>query len=189
MNKKQICWSYPLFFSESSTETYKKILDWRKTLNIRPEVNISKEAEDILRKLINDPETRLGITGVDEIIYHTFFKGIDWNHIKENLVPPFIPKLKNSYDTKYFDEFEEDEPFYPINNDNSKGKKYQKKDMCFVDFTYNRENDNNYRNSMVTALEVFDSLQENIKKIKEGQFDSNNNILINKNVKNSGSIK
>jgi len=61
--------------------------------------------------------------------------------------------------------------------------------MCFVDFTYNRENDNNYRNSMVTALEVFDSLQENIKKIKEGQFDSNNNILINKNVKNSGSIK
>ena len=61
--------------------------------------------------------------------------------------------------------------------------------MCFVDFTYNRENDNNYRNSMVKALEVFDSLQENIKKIKEGQFDSNNNILINKNVKNSGSIK
>ena len=56
--------------------------------------------------------------------------------------------------------------------------------MCFVDFTYNRENDNNYRNNMVTALEVFDSLQENIKKIKEGQFGSNAN---NKNVKNSGS--
>ena len=55
--------------------------------------------------------------------------------------------------------------------------------MCFVDFTYNRENDNNYRNNMVTALEVFDSLQENIKKIKEGQFEANNNI----NTKNSGS--
>jgi hypothetical protein len=39
---------------------------------------------------------------------------------------------------------------------------------------------------MVTALEVFDSLQENIKKIKEGQFDSNNNNN-GKNVKNSGS--
>ena len=175
---------YPPFFSESSTETCKKILDWRKTLNIRPEANISKEAEDILRKLINDPETRLGTNGSDEIKNHPFFKGIDWNHIKETLVPPFIPELKNNYDTKYFDEFEEDEPFYPINNDNSKGKKYQKKDMCFVDFTYNRENDNNYRNNMVTALEVFDSLQENIKKIKEGQFGSNTN---NKNVKNSGS--
>jgi len=173
---------YPPFFSESSTETCKKILDWKNTLNIRPEANISKEAEDILRKLISDPETRLGTNGADEIKIHPFFKGIDWNHIKETLIPPFIPELKNNYDTKYFDEFEEDEPFYPINNDNSKGKKYQKKDMCFVDFTYNRENDNNYRNNMVTALEVFDSLQENIKKIKEGQFEANDNI----NAKNSG---
>jgi serine/threonine kinase 38 len=177
---------YPPFFSESSTETCKKILDWKKTLNIRPEANISKEAEDILRKLISDPETRLGANGADEIKNHPFFKGIDWNHIKETLIPPFIPELKNNYDTKYFDEFEEDEPFYPIINDNSKGKKYQKKDMCFVAFTYNRETDNDYRNSMVTALEVFDSLQENIKKIKEGQFDSNNNNN-GKNVKNSGS--
>ena len=56
--------------------------------------------------------------------------------------------------------------------------------MCFVDFTYNRENDNNYRNNMVTALEVFDALQDNIKKIKEGQFDKNN---LNNNSVNNGS--
>ena len=183
---------YPPFFSESSTETCKKILDWKNTLNIRPEANISKEAEDILRKLINDPESRLGANGADEIKAHPFFKGIKWNHIKETLIPPFIPELANNYDTKYFDEFEEDEPFYPINNTNQKEKKYQKKDMCFVDFTYNRENDNNYRNNMVTALEVFDSLQENIKKIKQGQSNSNKNRAggsnsKNKNVKNSTS--
>lgn len=181
---------YPPFFSESSTETCKKILDWKNTLNIRPEANISKEAEDILRKLINDPEVRLGANGADEIKSHPFFKNIDWNHIKETLTPPFIPELKNNYDTKYFDEFEEDEPFYPINNDNnSKGKKYQKKDMCFVDFTYNRENDNNYRNNMVTALEVFDSLQENIKKIKEGQinnFNNNQNSIHHRSGNSSG---
>ena len=183
---------YPPFFSESSTETCKKILDWKNTLNIRPEANISKEAEDILRKLINDPESRLGANGADEIKAHPFFKGIKWNHIKETLIPPFIPELANNYDTKYFDEFEEDEPFYPINNSNQKEKKYQKKDMCFVDFTYNRENDNNYRNNMVTALEVFDSLQENIKKIKQGQSNSNKSRAggsnsKNKNVKNSTS--
>ena len=175
---------YPPFFSESSTETCKKILDWKNTLNIRPEANISKEAEDILRKLITDPENRLGVNGADEIKSHPFFKGIDWNHIKETLIPPFIPDLKNNFDTKYFDEFEEDEPFYPINNDSNNKKKFQKKDMCFVDFTYNRENDNNYRNNMVTALEVFDALQDNIKKIKEGQFDKNN---LNNNSINNGS--
>ena len=175
---------YPPFFSESSTETCKKILDWKNTLNIRPEANISKEAEDILRKLITDPENRLGVNGADEIKSHPFFKGIDWNHIKQTLIPPLIPDLKNNFDTKYFDEFEEDEPFYPINNDSNNKKKFQKKDMCFVDFTYNRENDNNYRNNMVTALEVFDALQDNIKKIKEGQFDKNN---LNNNSINNGS--
>ena len=195
---------YPPFFSESSTETCKKILDWKNTLNIRPEANISKEAEDILRKLITDPENRLGVNGADEIKLHPFFKGIDWNHIKETLIPPFIPDLKNNFDTKYFDEFEEDEPFYPISNDNNKGKKFQKKDMCFVDFTYNRENDNNYRNNMVTALEVFDALQDNIKKIKQGNFDKNslnnnsvnngnnlngnkNSFIINENLNSNGS--
>jgi len=192
---------YPPFFSESSTETCKKILDWKNILNIRPEANISKEAEDILRKLITDPENRLGVNGADEIKSHPFFKGIDWNHIKETLIPPFIPDLKNNFDTKYFDEFEEDEPFYPINNDNNKGKKFQKKDMCFVDFTYNRENDNNYRNNMVTALEVFDALQDNIKKIKQGNYDKNNlnnnngnnlngnknSFIINENLNSNGS--
>ena len=39
---------YPPFFSESSTETCNKILDWKKSLNIRSDANISKEAEDIL---------------------------------------------------------------------------------------------------------------------------------------------
>ena len=179
---------YPPFFSDSSAETCKKILDWKNTLNIRQEANISKEAEDILRKLINDPENRLGSNGAWEIKAHPFFKGIDWNHIKETLVPPFIPELKNNYDTRYFDDFEEDEPFYPI-NENSKGKKFQKKDMCFVDFTYNRENDNNYRNNMVTALEVFDSIQENIKKIKEGKIDNKNLITQVKNSDSKQSIK
>ena len=92
-------------------------------MGIRPEVNISKEAEDILRKLINGLEGRLVANGSDEIKSHPFFKGIDWNYIKEALIPSFIPEIKNNYDTKYFDEFEADIPFYPIINGNSKGKK------------------------------------------------------------------
>ena len=82
---------WPLFFSESSTA---QNLDWEKTLNIRPEAKITKEEEDILVKLINDPEIRLGANGADEIKNHPFFRGIDWNHIKETLTPPFVPEIK-----------------------------------------------------------------------------------------------
>ena len=189
---------YPPFYSDSSTETCKKIINWESNLEIRSEANISKEAIDILKKLINDPEKRLGRNGAEEVKQHPFFKNVDWKHVKETMIPPFIPELKNIFDTKYFDEYEETEPFYPINKD--KSNKYQKKDMCFVDFTYNRENDKDYRINMVTALEVFDSIQESIRKInlnknqktevlEENLFKKNSsniekNKYLNKNIKN-----
>ena len=58
---------YPPFYSDSSAETCKKILRWEEYLEIRPETNISKDAVDILKKLINEPEKRLGRNGADEI--------------------------------------------------------------------------------------------------------------------------
>ena len=190
---------YPPFYSDSSTETCKKILNWESNLEIRSEANISKEAVDILKKLINDPEKRLGRNGAEEVKQHPFFKNVDWKHVKETMIPPFIPQLNSIFDTKYFDEYEETEPFYPINN-KEKNNKYQKKDMCFVDFTYNRENDKDYRINMITALEVFDSIQESIRKInlnknqktevlEENLFKKNSsniekNKYLNKNIRN-----
>ena len=179
---------YPPFYSDSSTETCKKILDWENHLEIRPEANISKEAVDILKRLINDQEKRLGRNGAEEIKLHPFFKNVDWKHIKETLIPPFIPDLKGPFDTKYFDEYEEIEPFYPINN-NDNNNKYQKKDMCFVDFTYNRENDKDFRINMVTALEVFDSIQESIRNININQNKKMEVLDENFNNKNSCNIE
>ena len=177
---------YPPFYSESSTETCKKILDWKNNFEIKSEVNISNEAIDILKKLINDPEKRLGRNGADEIKKHPFFKNINWQHIKETLIPPFIPELNGPYDSTYFDVYEETEPFYPLNN-NGKYKKYQKKDMCFVDFTYNRENDKDYRINMVTALEVFDSIQESIRKINQEQIKAKETEILEPNIENRNS--
>ena len=180
---------YPPFYSDSSTETCKKILDWENNLEIRPEANISKEAVDILKRLINDPEKRLGRNGAEEVKQHPFFKNVDWKHVKETMIPPFIPQLKGPFDTRYFDEYEETEPFYPINN-NENNNRYQKKDMCFVDFTYNRENDNDYRINMVTALEVFDSIQESIRKINNINQNQKMEVLDeNFNKKNSVNIE
>ena len=181
---------YPPFYSDSSTETCKKIINWKNNLEIKPEVNISKEAIDILKKLINDPDKRLGLNGAQEIKKHPYFKNINWQKIKETLVPPFIPVLNGPYDSRYFDEYEETEPFYPLNN-NTKYKKYQKKDMCFVDFTYNRENDKDYRINMVTALEVFDSIQDSIKRINQNQLKEKETEILEQKIikKNSLSEK
>lgn len=49
--------------------------------------------------MINNPKTRLGANGVDEIKNHEFFKGIDWDELyKENIDPPYLPKLKSKTD-------------------------------------------------------------------------------------------
>jgi hypothetical protein len=84
---------YPPFFSDNPTETCKTILNWKNHLTIPPESKISKEATDMIKKLINDPDKRLGMNGAEEIKKHPFFKKIDWNNISKTK-PPFIPEVK-----------------------------------------------------------------------------------------------
>ena len=170
---------YPPFFSDTSKETCNKILHWKDYLAIPPEANISKEAIDILKELITDVNKRLGYKGADEIKKHPFFKGIDWENIKETMTPPFVPELISDYDTRYFENFEEDEPFYPSDESLYEYKnKNVNKDMCFIDFTYKRDDDN-YRKGMVSALEVFDSLKDNINNIEKERMESfaDNNMI------------
>ena len=76
--------------------------------------SMSKEAKDLIQKLlIIDPNKRLGsgINGSDNIKKHPFFKGINWREVwQKKINPPFIPKLKNDTDLKYFDTMFTDEP-------------------------------------------------------------------------------
>ena len=126
---------YAPFCSKETSEVCYKILHWEKYLEIPKKVKISKEAEDLIRKLINNSNVRLGKNGVEEIKKHPFFNDIDWDNIKK-LKPQFIPKLKSDYDTKYFEIFPEKEPFYPPLS------KYKKrKDIEYIGYTY-KENDN-----------------------------------------------
>ena len=48
--------------------------------------------------------------GVEEIKAHPFFAGVDWKKIRKK-VAPNPPKLKNDIDTKYFEDFKEEEPW------------------------------------------------------------------------------
>lgn len=126
---------YPPFFSDDPSITCQKILHWRKTLNIPPEANLSPPANDILKRLLCDADNRLGANGVTEIKAHPFFKGVDWERIR-NEQAPYIPELSSDEDCRRFDKFDEEEPFYPP--EDKKAKK-TRKDINFVGYTYKKD--------------------------------------------------
>jgi len=82
----------PPFYSENPTDTCKKILNWKKYFSFPKDKKISKNAQDLISKLICDVDTRLGTKNVDEIKKHPFFKQIDWNNILK-MKTPFKPDV------------------------------------------------------------------------------------------------
>ena len=68
---------------------------------------------DLIEKLLTlDPKQRIGNGSNDakEIKAHPYFKDIDWDkYYRKEVKPPFIPKLKNDTDLRYFDKAFTDE--------------------------------------------------------------------------------
>jgi len=83
---------YPPFFSDSASDTCKKILNWKSHLAIPDKTKISDEAIDLIRKLICDVDKRLGYNGAEELKKHPFFRKVKWEKLI-NSTPPFIPKV------------------------------------------------------------------------------------------------
>ena len=136
---------YAPFCAQETQEVCFKILNWEKYLQVPPEIKLSNEANDLIKRMISDPTKRLGKNGADEIKAHPFFKGVDWDHIRETMKPPFVPEIKNDYDTKYFETFEIEEPFYPPTR-----KIPKRKDFEYLGFTYKKEDDlDNVINNMI----------------------------------------
>ncbi|KAI9535653.1 RAC-gamma serine/threonine-protein kinase [Dissostichus eleginoides] len=69
---------------------------------------LSSDAKSLLSGLlIKDPNKRLGGGPDDakEIMRHSFFSGVDWQHVYDRkMVPPFKPQVTSETDTRYFDE-------------------------------------------------------------------------------------
>ena len=103
---------YAPFYSKDTREVCYKILHWESFLEIPKRIKLSNDAIDLIKKLINYPNVRLGKNGSEEIKNHPFFKGINWDNVL-NMKPPFIPILNNDYDVRYFEKFNYKEPFYP----------------------------------------------------------------------------
>ena len=154
---------YAPFCSKETSEVCHKIINWKKYLKIPSKIIISREAEDLIAKLINNPNKRLGLNGAEEIKSHPFFKGLDWENIR-NLNAPFVPELENDYDTHYFDNYEIKEPFYPPIK-----KKKKRKDVEYLGYTYKDDPKND--------IGIFNEFQIAIQKLKKNKKEKNNLCL------------
>ncbi|KAI5839870.1 kinase-like domain-containing protein [Morchella snyderi] len=92
---------WPPFCAEDAHETYRKIVNWQTQLYFPEEIQLSPEAEDLIRCLITSADKRLGCHGADEIKAHPFFDGVDWDSLRK-IEAPFKPNLSSITDTSYF---------------------------------------------------------------------------------------
>ncbi|XP_076311941.1 serine/threonine-protein kinase tricornered-like isoform X4 [Tachypleus tridentatus] len=96
---------YPPFCSDTPQETYRKVINWKETLMFPPEVPISNEPKDLIQRFCYEVERRMGSRGeLEEVKEHPFFKGVDWEHIRERPAAILV-EIKSIDDTSNFDEF------------------------------------------------------------------------------------
>jgi len=127
---------YPPFCSESTHDTYKKIIDWQTHLQFPDDVHLSRESEDLIRRLLTSQDRRLDVNGTKS---HSFFYGVDWDIIRE-IDAPFVPNLRSMTDTSYFPTDElASVPDQPVGADASGAAK----DLAFVGYTFKRFSINN----------------------------------------------
>eukprot|EP01104_Vermistella_antarctica_P008113 TRINITY_DN2029_c0_g1_i1.p1 TRINITY_DN2029_c0_g1~~TRINITY_DN2029_c0_g1_i1.p1 ORF type:complete len:513 (+),score=151.78 TRINITY_DN2029_c0_g1_i1:170-1708(+) len=131
---------YPPFCSETPTETYRKIMNWREAIRIPPDADLSDEATDLIMRLLSDQSERIGRNGVEDIKAHPFFKGVDWNDIRL-CKAPFVPVLNFPTDTSYFEEYEEedsdeDDEEVTENDEVDSLSRYRQTDIRFIGYTY-----------------------------------------------------
>lgn len=104
---------YTPFFDDNQCEVYTKVLAGK----ILFPPSFDSIAKDIVRRLlIPDPAARFGclLRGAEDVMKHKFFRGLDWNQLyQEAIPPPFIPKLKDEWDCCFFETYPEDECALP----------------------------------------------------------------------------
>uniref|UniRef100_A0A8C9YJI5 Rho-associated protein kinase 2 n=1 Tax=Sander lucioperca TaxID=283035 RepID=A0A8C9YJI5_SANLU len=125
------------FYADSLVGTYSKIMDHKNSLNFPDDVEISKDAKNIICAFLTDREVRLGRNGVEEIKRHPFFKNDQWTFDTiRDTAAPVVPELSSDIDTSNFDEIEDDKgdvETFPT------PKAFVGNQLPFVGFTYFKE--------------------------------------------------
>lgn len=92
---------WPPFCAEDRHDTYHKIVTWRQSLYFPDDIQLGVEAENLIRSLICNSENRLGRGGAHEIKGHSFFRGVEFDKLRQ-IRAPFEPRLTSNIDTTYF---------------------------------------------------------------------------------------
>ncbi|KAJ7129641.1 kinase-like domain-containing protein [Mycena epipterygia] len=122
---------YPPFCSESTHDTYQKIMQWQYHLAFPDDVHLSRQAEDLVRRLITSADRRMNI---QEIKKHPFFYGVDWATLR-NIDAPFVPHLRSITDTSYFptDQLDQAPEEAAVDTGGAANK-----DLAFLGYTFKR---------------------------------------------------
>ncbi|KAI9017433.1 kinase-like domain-containing protein [Gaertneriomyces semiglobifer] len=131
----EMLYGFPPFCSKNRQQTKLKIVNWKHTLRFPSEPHVSREARDLIGRLVCGKESRYGggpsipakshpnpdgtgnpfgkdtyESDAQAIKSHPWFKDIDWDELAAFRTPaPFKPDLQGETDTKYFDEVNEEE--------------------------------------------------------------------------------
>jgi len=94
---------YPPFYAEDPMSTCRKIVNWKKTLVFPDEAKLSREAVDLINRMICDAPKRITF---EQLKAHPFFRGVDWDNLR-GAEAKIKPKVTSDIDTQNFDKFEE----------------------------------------------------------------------------------
>jgi serine/threonine kinase 38 len=134
----EMLFGYPPLNGEDAEQTCHKIIRWKEFLEFPEDIKVSEAAIDLMRKLLCDPQDR--IKDINEMKQHPFFKGIEWEQIRQQQAP-FLPDLKSDEDHSYFDAFPDDKSFESTVT--SDGKKHRNlvanENHVFYGYTFNRK--------------------------------------------------
>lgn len=125
---------YPPFCSETSQETYRKIINFKQTLQFPEDCSLSMEGRDLIQQLCCEREKR--IRSVDQAKKHPWFAGFDWDNVRKRKEVPIIPKLKDRHDTSYFDKFEEEDDDKNVSHTGNRTNSRSQIDRIFTGFTF-----------------------------------------------------
>jgi serine/threonine protein kinase len=97
---------------------------------------VGKTARDLIEKLfVSNPKKRLGYKSSDEVKNHPFFKGVDFDKVlRKEYKPPFIPKLKDDTDLRYFDE-----NYTQLKVENEKQAEAEEDEFNFEGFSFQQD--------------------------------------------------